>query len=180
MVLTLLTNNVPCNRKTISHPAYAPANVTSFVFMRIDRLSLSCPGRTRHEAADKNSSPLFLVHFSSLRSGGFFMQAWEAACVQLRRHLNQLQHIDFALNTSLPNGNDLDNLASNKIVRSRTRRFTSFSGGRRDLPVRHPALETGIMTSQRLPHAHPYVNSVYMGRENAASSARIRGKDRPL
>ncbi len=93
---------------------------------------------------------------------------------------NQLQHIDFALNTSLPNGNDLDNLASNKIVRSRTRRFTSFSGGRRDLPLRHPALETGIMTSQRLPHAHPDVNSVYMGRENAASSARIRGKDRPL
>ena len=95
---------------------------------------------------------------------------------------NQLTHIDFAL-TSFFNeaANDLAALAANDDVKSRQDgKFTNF------LDAEEESFEYNIGTLEQTiidifshhKQTHPYVNSVYMGRENG-SFVRSHKRNRP-
>ncbi len=125
-------------------------------------------------------SALLITAFSV---GILYAKLWEDRLRSIEEDIfNQLQHIDFALNSFFAElENDLDNLASNKIVRSRDdSRFTSFLRAdektfRYDVqPLEREIID--IFNAYRM--THPYVNSVYMGRENG-SFVRSHPRERP-
>ena len=125
-------------------------------------------------------SALLITAFSV---GILYAKLWEDRLRSIEEDIfNQLQHIDFALNNFFAElENDLDNLASNKIVRSRDdSRFTSFLRAdektfRYDIqPLEREIID--IFNAYRM--THPYVNSVYMGRENG-SFVRSHPRERP-
>jgi len=89
-----------------------------------------------------------------------------------RELLNQLKHIDFALtNLMVEADSDVATLAANKLVHTRQdQAFTSFLEADPQTfvykvgPVEQDIID--LFNTFRL--MHPYVNSVYMGRENAS------------
>ena len=86
--------------------------------------------------------------------------------------LNQLKHIDFALTNFMAEADsDVTALAANDLVRTRQdQKFTSFLEAEPETWVYNIGeLEQSIVDlfgTFRL--THPYVNSVYMGRENGS------------
>ncbi|MCX6030692.1 MAG: GAF domain-containing protein [Chloroflexi bacterium] len=89
-----------------------------------------------------------------------------------RELLNQLKHIDFALTSFMTEADsDVATLAANKLVRTKQdQEFTSFlEADPATFVYRVGQVEQDIIdlfNTFRL--AHPYVNSVYMGRENGS------------
>jgi len=89
-----------------------------------------------------------------------------------RELLNQLKHIDFALTSFMAEADsDVTALAANKLVRTRQdQAFTSFlEADPETFAYNVGQVEQGIIdlfNTFRL--THPYVNSVYMGRENGS------------
>lgn len=86
--------------------------------------------------------------------------------------LNQLKHIDFALTSFITEAdNDIATLAANRLVRTRQdQEFTSFLEANPETFVYNMGQTeqdiTDLFNAFRL--THPYVNSVYMGRENGS------------
>jgi signal transduction histidine kinase len=95
---------------------------------------------------------------------------------------NQLKHLDFALTSFLEEvENDVQALAADPLVRSRDdEEFTSFLDADEETFVYHIGeLEQSIIdTLNTFRTTHPYVNSVYMGRENG-SFVRSHERERP-
>ncbi len=123
---------------------------------------------------------LLITAFSA---GILYTKLWEDRRHSIQEDIfNQLQHIDFALNNFFSElENDLDNLASNKIVRSRDDgHFTNFLEAEEETfryDIRPLEREiVAIFNAYRM--THPYVNSVYMGRENG-SFVRSHNRERP-
>ncbi len=89
-----------------------------------------------------------------------------------RELLNQLKHIDFALTSFMAEADsDVATLAANELVRTRQdQEFTSFlEADPETFAYNVGQVEQGIIdlfNTFRL--THPYVNSVYMGRENGS------------
>ncbi|MBN1658096.1 MAG: GAF domain-containing protein [Anaerolineae bacterium] len=89
-----------------------------------------------------------------------------------RELLNQLKHIDFALTNFMAEADsNVAALAANEMVRTRQdQEFTSFLEADPETWVYNPSeLEQGIVdlfNTFRL--THPYMNSIYMGRENGS------------
>lgn len=94
----------------------------------------------------------------------------------------QLSHIDFALTSFFRNmEHDLEAIAQNEIVRSRNdQKFTNFIDADEDLfQYNFSELEQKIIAIfNRYRTTHPYVHSVYMGRENG-SFVRSHKRARP-
>ena len=89
-----------------------------------------------------------------------------------RELLNQLKHIDFALTSFMAEADsDVATLAANDLVRTRQdQEFTSFLEADPETWVYNPAeAELAIVDLfNTLRLTHPYVNSIYMGRENGS------------
>jgi signal transduction histidine kinase/HAMP domain-containing protein len=88
-----------------------------------------------------------------------------------RELLNQLKHIDFALTSFMAEAeSDVATLAANELVRTRQDQdFTSYLEADPETLYSVGQVEQGIIdlfNTFRL--MHPYVNSVYMGRENGS------------
>jgi sigma-B regulation protein RsbU (phosphoserine phosphatase) len=94
----------------------------------------------------------------------------------------QLSHIDFALTSFFRNiEHDLEAIAQNETVRSRNdEKFTTFIDADEDLfQYNYSELEQKIITIfNNYRTTHPYVHSVYMGRENG-SFVRSHKRARP-
>ncbi|MHB8770110.1 MAG: sensor histidine kinase [Syntrophales bacterium] len=116
--------------------------------------------------------------------GGFlYHRLWEDRIGAIREDIaKQLQHVDFTLGLFLAElENDLNHLAANPVVRSRDDgQFTSFLGAdERAFRYDIRPLEQSIIDRFRsYETTHPYVNVVYMGRENG-SFVRSRRRERP-
>ncbi len=113
----------------------------------------------------------------------FYSTLWKERLSSVREDiLNQLQHLDFSLNAFIAEvESDVNNLAANETVRSRDDRdFTSF------LNADEKTYKYNIRESEQkiidilnnYSVTRPYVNSVYMGRENG-SFVRSHKRERP-
>jgi signal transduction histidine kinase/HAMP domain-containing protein len=89
-----------------------------------------------------------------------------------RELLNQLKHIDFALTSFMAEADsDVAALAANESVRTRQdQEFTSFLEADPETFVYHvgPVEQSIVDLFNTFRLTHPYVNSVYMGRENGS------------
>lgn len=115
--------------------------------------------------------------------GVFYSALWEERLNSIREDiLNQLQHLDFSLNAFFAEvESDVNNLAANETVRSRDDRdFTSFLNADEKTykyNIREPEQKIiDILNNYKV--TRPYVNSVYMGRENG-SFVRSHKRERP-
>lgn len=125
-------------------------------------------------------SALFIL--ASL-GGGLYWSLWGLSLRSIQSTVsNELQHVDFALNTFF-NGviYDINALAINGAVRTRDdSQFTTFLNANEDtFTYRIGGSEQkiiNIFNNYRL--THPHVNSVYMGRENG-SFVRSHKRARP-
>lgn len=105
--------------------------------------------------------------------GVFYSALWEERLSSIREDISsQLQHLDFSLNAFFAEAeSDVNALAANETVRSRDDRdFTSFLNADEKTykyNIREPEQKIiDILNNYRV--THPYVNSVYMGRENGS------------
>ncbi len=103
-----------------------------------------------------------------------YSRLWEDRLLSIQADISsQFQHIDFALDSFFTEvKNDVNELAANDLVRTRDDRdFTSFlNADERTFVYRIGETEQkiiGIFNNYR--STHPYVSSVYMGRENGGS-----------
>lgn len=113
----------------------------------------------------------------------FYSRLWDERLESIRKDLsNQLQHADFALSSFFAEvGNDVSTLAANELVWTRNDRdFTSFLNADEktfEYHIQEPEQKIiDIFNNYRM--THPYVNSVYMGRENG-SFVRSHKRARP-
>jgi signal transduction histidine kinase len=113
----------------------------------------------------------------------FYSTLWEERISSIREDiLNQLQHIDFSLNSFFTEvESDVNALALSETVRSKNDRdFTNFLNADEKTykyNIREPEQKIiDILNNYRV--THPYVNSVYMGRENG-SFVRSHKRERP-
>ncbi len=105
--------------------------------------------------------------------GVFYSQLWEERLRSIQADVsNELQHVDFVLNAFFAEvENDVNTLAANEAVLSRNdSHFTSFLKAD-EKTFKYRILESeqkiiDIFNNYRM--THPYVNSVYMGRENGS------------
>ncbi len=137
----------------------------------------------------KIQSKLLLLYvlstiFILLFLGAFFYSSlWDKGLRSIQADiLNDLQHVDFALNTFFADvESDLSALVANKSVRTRNDHdFTNFTNSyEKTFEYRISDDEQKIidvLNNYRI--THPYVNSVYMGRENGAF-VRSHRRNRP-
>ncbi|MBU0544600.1 MAG: HAMP domain-containing protein [Proteobacteria bacterium] len=115
--------------------------------------------------------------------GVFYSTLWDKRLSSIREDiLNQLRHLDFSLNAFFAEvESDVNNLAENETVRSKgDRDFTRFLNADEKTykyHIREPEQKIiDILNNYRV--THPYVNSVYMGRENG-SFVRSHKRERP-
>jgi PAS domain S-box-containing protein len=112
-----------------------------------------------------------------------YSKIWEQRLHSIRQDMsNELQHVDFALNAFFAEvENDVNALVASEAVRSRDdRRFTSFlEADERTHQYRIQMQEQKIINIfNNYLVTHPYVNAVYMGRENG-SFVRSHKRERP-
>ena len=137
----------------------------------------------------KLQTKLFILYVLStifimiVLGGIFYVRIWEQSLSSIRKDMsNELQHVDFALNAFLNDvESDINALAANGTVRSRDdRNFTNFlNTNERSYKYHIQEREQKIIdifNNYRM--THPYVNSVYMGRENG-SFVRSHKRERP-
>ena len=125
-------------------------------------------------------STIFII----LAMGVFFYdRLWEERLESIREDMrNQLQHVDFAVNSFFNDvESDINTLAAIDIVRTKDDRdFTNFLNADEKTFQYHihnrEQQIIDIFNNYRV--THPYVNSVYMGRENGAS-VRSHKRERP-
>jgi signal transduction histidine kinase len=115
--------------------------------------------------------------------GVFYSALWEDRLSSIREDIsNQLQHLDFSLNVFFAEvESDVNALAASETVRSKDDRdFTGFLNADEKTykyNIREPEQKIiDILNNYRV--THPYVNSVYMGRENG-SFVRSHKRERP-
>jgi signal transduction histidine kinase len=122
--------------------------------------------------------------FIMLTLGGiFYSRIWEQRLSSIQKDMsNELQHVDFALNAFFAEvENDVNALVANEAVCSRDdRNFTNFLNADENFYKyhiqEHEQKIIDIFNNYR--GSHPYVSSVYMGRENG-SFVRSHKRERP-
>jgi len=115
--------------------------------------------------------------------GIFYFTLWEDRLSSIREDItSQLQHLDFSLSAFFDEvESDVNSLAASETVRSKDDRdFTSFLNAD-EKTYKYNIRESeqkiiDILNNYRV--THPYVNSVYMGRENG-SFVRSHKRERP-
>lgn len=127
---------------------------------------------------------VLITMFILLILGGvFYERIWEQRLSSIQEDMsNELKHVDFALNAFLIDvESDVEALVANEAVRSRDdRNFTNFLNADEKTYKyhiqEHEQKIIDIFNNYR--GTHPYVNSVYMGRENG-SFVRSHKRERP-
>ncbi|MBW2516940.1 MAG: response regulator [Deltaproteobacteria bacterium] len=120
--------------------------------------------------------------FIMLVIGSFLATALKDATIEriARNYEEQLKHIDFGLSRLIKGmEHDLDAIAQNDFVRSREDdNFTSFlEADENTFEYKYGELEQHIISIFNVYRkTHPYVHSVYMGRENGSF---VRSHERP-
>ncbi len=115
--------------------------------------------------------------------GVFYERIWEHRLSSIQEDMsNELKHVDFALNAFFAEvENDVNALVKNEAVRSRDERnFTNFLNTDEKTYKYHiqECEQKIIDIFNNYRGTHPYVNAVYMGRENG-SFVRSHKRERP-
>lgn len=115
--------------------------------------------------------------------GILFLQIWNNRLKSIQLEVtNQLQQVNFALNSFFDEiSNDVNNLAGNELIQTKDdSKFTNFLNAIEKTFIYNISEQEqkiiDILNNYRL--THPYINSVYMGRENG-SFVRSHHREKP-